>query len=57
MMKCLIVKQYYVTMAMILYVCNDVCVYAEAPKALHLTKSVYIRHIAPNVSSTDILEV
>lgn len=29
----------------------------EAPRALHLTKSAYIRHIAPNVSSADILEV
>ena len=32
-------------------------IYAEAPRALHLTKSAYIRHIAPNVSSADILEV
>ena len=37
---------------------SNVCVhYAEAPRALHLTKSAYIRHIAPNVSSADILEV
>ena len=31
--------------------------HTEAPRALHLTKSAYIRHIAPNVSSGDILEV
>ncbi|XP_065897750.1 serrate RNA effector molecule homolog isoform X2 [Dysidea avara] len=28
-----------------------------APRALHLTKSVYIRHISPMVKSSDILEV
>lgn len=33
------------------------CNVVEAPRALHVTKSVYIRHIAPSVSSADILEV
>lgn len=27
------------------------------PKPLHLTHSVYIRHIPPNISSDDIVEV
>lgn len=28
-----------------------------APKPLHITKAVYLRHVPPNISMADILEV